>query len=79
MMTAPTLCPSHLNQLGKGIFTPRDEARLLARGYIFACHVPGTLVGGLVVCKRPIADAVTDGELDRRQPQRRPAPVTVTR
>lgn len=76
-MTTPTLCPSHLNELGKGIFTPQDEARLLARGYIFACHIPGTLVGGLLVCKRSIADAVTDGELDRRQ--RRPAPAHVAR
>lgn len=66
-MTTPTLCPSQLNELGRGIFSAQDEARLMARGYIFACHVPGTLVGTLLACKRPIADAVTDGELDRRR------------
>lgn len=65
-MATPTLCPSQLNELGKGIFSPQDEAELMADGYIFACHVPGTLVGTLLVCKRPIADAVTDGQLDRR-------------
>lgn len=73
MMTTPTLCPSPLNQLGKGIFSPKDEAELLADGYIFAARVPGTIVGTRVLCARPIADAVTDGELDRRQ--RIPAPV----
>lgn len=59
-----TLCSSQLNELGKGIFSPEDEAKLLADGYIFAARVPGTRAGGLVVCKRAIADAVTDGELD---------------
>lgn len=68
-----TLCPSHLNELGKGIFSPKEEARLLADGYIFACRVPGTIVGTRVLCKRPIADAVTDGELDRRQRSPTPA------
>lgn len=57
------LCPSTLNELGKGIFPPEEEARLLGKGYIFACNVPGTLVGTLLVCKRPIADAVTDSIL----------------
>lgn len=72
-----TLCPSPLNQLGKGIFSPKDEAELLANGFIFAARVPGTLVGTLVVCERPIADAVTDGELDRRRPQRIPTRAAV--
>lgn len=62
MMTA--LCPSPKNELGKGIFAPDDETDLLARGYIFARRVPGTLVGTIVACKRPIADAVTDMALD---------------
>lgn len=63
-MASPTLCPSPRNELGKGIFSPEKEARLLAQGYIFACRIPGTLVPTLLRCKRPIADAVTDGELD---------------
>lgn len=58
------LCPSAKNELGKGIFPPDEEADLLAKGYVFACRVPGTLVSGLVACKRPIADAVTDMALD---------------
>lgn len=61
-MTA--LCPSPKNELGKGIFPADEEAKLLAAGYIFARRVPGTLVSTIVVCKRPIADAVTDMALD---------------
>lgn len=62
-----TLCPSPLNELGKGIFAPEDEADLLARGYIFASRVPGARFGLRVLCKRPIADAVTDANLDNRR------------
>lgn len=58
------LCPSSLNQLGKGIFSCEREARLLADDFVFAAKVPGTLVGTLVICKRSITDAVTDANLD---------------
>lgn len=78
-MTTPTLCPSQLNELGKGIFAPEEEARLLGKGYIFACHIPDTLVGAMLVCKRPIADAVTDSILNlpqyRKYSQVVPTPV----
>lgn len=63
-MQPKQLCPSAKNELGKGIFSAEKEAELLAKGYIFACKVPGDGVGVLLVCKRPIADAVTDGQLD---------------
>lgn len=75
------LCPSKLNELGKGVFSPDREAELLGKCYIFACKVPGTLVGTLLVCKRPIADAVTDSILNlptyRKYSQPVPAPVPV--
>jgi hypothetical protein len=59
------LCPSLKNQLGRGIFLPQEEARLLAEGYIFACKLTSnTGIKGSLVCRRPIADAVTDAELD---------------
>lgn len=61
------LCPSAKNEFGKGILAPEKEARLLTEGYVFTCKVPGTLVGVRLGCKRPIADAVTDGELDSQQ------------
>ena len=61
-MTA--LCPSSKNELGKGIFVPEDEDSLLAKGCIFARRVPDTLVGTIVTSSRPIADAVTDMQLD---------------
>lgn len=51
------------NELGTGVFPPDVETELLDSGYIFACKVPGTLVGTLLICKRPIADAVTDSIL----------------
>jgi hypothetical protein len=59
-----TLCPSPKNEFGKGILSPEKEAKLLAQGYVFTCRVPGTLVPTRLVCKRPIADAVTDSILD---------------
>jgi hypothetical protein len=58
------LCPSSKNELGKGILPAELESELLAQGYIFACRVPATKVKTLLVCKRPIADAVTDAEMD---------------
>lgn len=63
-MSPLQLCPSKLNDLGKGVFSPQRETDLLAGGYIFACKIPGARVATIIVCKRPIADAVTDGELD---------------
>lgn len=63
-MNTQSLCPSKKNQLGKGMFSPDTEAALVAEGYIFACRLPTRTVGALLVCKRPIADAVTDGEMD---------------
>lgn len=63
-MNERTLDPNPKNELGKGILRPDKEAELLSDGYIFACRIPGTKVGALLVCKRPIADAVTAGELD---------------
>ena len=77
-MTA--LCPSPINELGKDIFAPQEEADYLARGYIFARRVPGTLVSAIVVSKRPIADAVTDMALDSphfRDPLSRKTPARV--
>jgi len=59
-----TLCPSPHNQLGKGVFSPDKEAKLLADGYIFACRIVSGRIKGIVCCKRPIADAMRDMELD---------------
>lgn len=79
-METKQLCPSKLNELGKGVFSPEEEAEFLEEGYIFACNVPGTLVGTLLICKRPIADAVTDSILKLptfrkyRQPATAPIP-----
>lgn len=61
-MTA--LCPSPHNQLGKGIFTPGKEAKLLEAGYVFACRVTSGRIKGIVRCKRPLQDAQRDMELD---------------
>lgn len=63
-MSCKELCPSGKNELGKGVFPAEKEAELLAKGYVFACKVPGGRVSTLLVCKRPIADAVTEGQLD---------------
>lgn len=55
------------NQLGEGIFAPTFEAELLAQGCVFARRLPprqGKPFWSLVASYRPIADAVTDGELD---------------
>lgn len=62
MMTA--LCPSPHNELGKGIFSPEKEAQLLDKGYVFACRIKTKNVSGLVRCKRPVADAIRDMEMD---------------
>lgn len=70
------LCPSAKNELGKNILD--NEGDLLARGYLFACRVPHTLVGTLLVCKRPITDAVTDGELDSLSHKRQRTRATLT-
>lgn len=62
-----TLDPNPKNQLGKGVFSPEDEAKMLAQGYVFACRFPPTKdkpFWSRLVCKRPVADAVTDMELD---------------
>lgn len=62
-----TLDPNPKNQLGKGILAPALEAELIADGCIFAAQLPprkGKPGWGLLLCKRLIADAVTDGELD---------------
>ena len=58
------LCPSSKNELGKGTLPADVEEHLLAEGYIFACMLPTKGFKAMLVCKRPIADAVTDGELD---------------
>lgn len=71
-----TLCPSPKNELGKSIFPPEVEADLLARGYVFASRVPGARFGTRVFCKRPIADAVTDGDLDSPRFRNRPTQAT---
>lgn len=70
------LDPDPDNQLGKGIFSHDFEADLLAQDYVFAVRFPprkGKPFGTLLCSKRPIADAVTDGELDsprfRSQPR----------
>lgn len=76
-MTAPQLCPSALNELGKGIFPPAYEARLLAQGYVFACRLPGT--NALLRGKRPIAEAANDmaaDTFDARSSTHIPIPVT---
>lgn len=59
--------PDPDNQLGKGILAPALEAELIADGCVFAARLPprkGKPFWSLLLCKRPIADAVTDGELD---------------
>lgn len=69
-MTTKHLDPSPKNQLRKGILPPKIEQGLLADGYIFAAIVPRTSPKSpltMVRCKRFIADAVTDGELDSQQ------------
>lgn len=79
-MTMPTLDPDPMNHLGKGIFTPDEEAELLAEGYIFAHYMPPTKVkpfGSVIVCKRLIADAITDMVLDVPRVSRRPTPAPV--
>lgn len=62
----PTLDPNPKNELGKGILAPDLEAYWLAQGMVFACRLPNTGLpfGVHIICRRPIADAVTDGELD---------------
>lgn len=65
-MTA-ILDPDPDNQLGKGILAPALEAELLARGVVFAVRLPpckGKPFWSLVASFRPIADAVTDAEMD---------------
>lgn len=67
MITQVILDPSPKNQLGKGILAPELEARLLEEGYVFAAFVPPTGPKSprtMVRCKRFIADAVTDANLD---------------
>lgn len=61
-----TLDPNPKNELGKGILAPDLEARWLADGMVFACRLldTGLPFGVHIICRRPIADAVTDGELD---------------
>lgn len=54
------LDPSSKNELGKGTLPPAWEAEYLADGFVFAARVPGTRAGTVVVCKRPIAEAVTE-------------------
>jgi hypothetical protein len=61
---ATELCPSTKNELGKGTLPTHVEERLLADGFIFACMLPTKGFKSMLVCKRSIADAVTDGELD---------------
>jgi hypothetical protein len=59
--------PDPDNQLGKHILDPALEASLVARGVVFAARLPprkGKPFWSLVCSLRPIADAVTDGELD---------------
>lgn len=66
-MAFPDLDPNPKNQLGKGVLDPELEARWLADGIVFACKLPAASdlpFGVHVICRRPIADAVTDGELD---------------
>lgn len=62
-----TLDPDPDNQLGKGIFTDSLESELLAQGVVFAVRLPprkGKPFWSLLCSYRPIADAVTDSELD---------------
>ena len=66
-MQQSALDPNPKNQLGKGLLPAHVESDLLAGGYIFACKVPNLEhlpFGVLNICKRNIADAVTDQELD---------------
>lgn len=65
-----TLDPNPLNQLGKGSLAAALEAELIAGGCVFAARLPprrGKPFWSLVCSKRPIADAVTDGELDAQR------------
>ena len=59
-----SLCPSSRNQLGKGVFPPEDEALLIEEGYVFAAILPTKRVSAVLVCKRPIRDAVTSAQID---------------
>lgn len=59
--------PDSDNQLGKGLLDATLEASLIADGCVFAAQLPprkGKPFWSIVCSKRPIADAVTDGELD---------------
>lgn len=66
-MSAQGLDPNPKNQLGKGILPPALEAELIADGCVFAVRFPprkNKPFWSLLCCKRPIADAVTDMEID---------------
>jgi hypothetical protein len=63
---ATELCPSTKNELGKGTLPTHVEERLLAEGFVFACMLPTKGFKSMLVCKRPIRDAVNDAESDAR-------------
>jgi len=55
------LDPNHKNELGKGIFDPEREAKLIAEGYTFARRVrAGTKREFLITAKTPIAQIAAD-------------------
>lgn len=67
--------PDPDNQLGKGILSSELEVELLARGAVFAVRLPprkGKPFWSLVWSQRPIADAVTDGQIDDPRVRRYP-------